>query len=451
MKWQRIALLCVLAVSALLHGYRLSYPSAPVFDEAHFATYAENYAIGEPYIDIHPPLGKVLYAIPLALSGGASADAPFMTTHFDQSTKQIVMRADIHPYGTMPYVPMRAVSVFFGLLLIVSVYGLLAAMTGNETTGLIAGVFIALDNALLLETRLVLLDGIYLSLAIGGLALLMKRGARPVLGGIVWGLAIGVKLIAGVLALPLCLLIVFHDATDRTIVPDRKTLIRFLITGVITFAAIALLMNNVLLPLNNRIVLYSQFFSREEYPTALVSPEKIAEIPTLIKAGLVTTMEMDMTLSGYTGGAAFHPSASPWYQWPFMWKSVIFFGTSMGAGFISLVGNPVVWGGAFALALIGIFLTARELMRHRESRTVPLMLVLWYLTALLPFALVGRVTFLYHYFPALLFSICIAAILIERFLARQPKSVRAICAVAGLLLLAFGFLLSSPYTYGFAL
>lgn len=450
MKWQRITLIGILLLSAFLHGYRLSYPDTPVFDEMHFATYAADYALGRPFVDIHPPLGKVLYAVPLVLSLHGFTDASFVNTRFDAEGERMAMDLNWHPFGTLPYIALRLISVFFGLLLIVAVYAFLAALTGSETAGVIAAAFIAFDNAFLLETRTILLDGMYLSLAFGSLALLFKKKAAPILGGIVFGLAVGVKLIAGIFALPLCLLVIFHDVSDRTIRPDRRTIIRFLTTGVAVFAAIVLFMNNILLPADGRIALYSQFFPKDPIAVQLSSSsEKLAPIPAPLKAAFVSMMELNISFTGYTSGAASHPSQSPWYEWPLMWKPVFFYGTGIGQPLMTLTGNPVVWGGALALTLFGAILTAVEFRRRRKSLSVPPLLFVWFLIMVAPFALVGRVTFLYHYFPALLFSICIAAVLIGGFLARQPKHIRVTLVIAGVLLLSYGFLLASPYTYGF--
>ncbi len=57
-----IALAVILAIGLGLHLYRVSYPDRPVFDEAHFATYAADYVKDRVFFDIHPPLGKLIYA-----------------------------------------------------------------------------------------------------------------------------------------------------------------------------------------------------------------------------------------------------------------------------------------------------------------------------------------------------------------------------------------------------
>ena len=56
------ALAVIVAMSTVLHFWRISYPSQPLFDEVHFATYAADYVQHRAYYDIHPPLGPLMYA-----------------------------------------------------------------------------------------------------------------------------------------------------------------------------------------------------------------------------------------------------------------------------------------------------------------------------------------------------------------------------------------------------
>jgi dolichyl-phosphate-mannose--protein O-mannosyl transferase len=65
--WIVLALIAIGFCGSFLHIVSIAYPDTPVFDEAHFATYSSQYATGRMPIDIHPPLGKLIYAGVLTL------------------------------------------------------------------------------------------------------------------------------------------------------------------------------------------------------------------------------------------------------------------------------------------------------------------------------------------------------------------------------------------------
>src|SRR3954469_10470483 len=49
-------------LSAAMHLWRLFTPKVVVWDEIHFEHHAGRYLAGTHYFDVHPPLGKLLYA-----------------------------------------------------------------------------------------------------------------------------------------------------------------------------------------------------------------------------------------------------------------------------------------------------------------------------------------------------------------------------------------------------
>jgi dolichyl-phosphate-mannose-protein mannosyltransferase len=70
---------------------------------------------------------------------------------------------------------------------------------------------------------------------------------------------------------------------------------------------------------------------------------------------------------------------------------------------------------------------------------------LGYLANLLPFILVGRVAFLYHYLPALAFALLLFTILAGRFFDKHSS----FFYLGYLALVLALFLVVSPLTYGF--
>ena len=128
---------------------------------------------------------------------------------------------------------------------------------------------------------------------------------------------------------------------------------------------------------------------------------------------------------------------------------------------IYLLGNPVVWWtstGLTAVSLLSlvykIMLQARRRFFHLKRkqavaseahriRSADAWLAAGYAVHLLPFVGISRVTFLYHYFPSLIFSILIACVILGS-IHRGRKTVFAILAILTLT----GFLVIFPVTFG---
>lgn len=198
-----IGLIIILAVSLALHLWHIDYPPAPAFDEAHFATYAGDYLDRQAFYDIHPPLGKLIYASVLFLASGGARfnDYQFVAYSPNDNGGPLYVETNL-PYGSFPYVPLRVTSSIFGLLLIAAFYAFLRSI-GMTTTGALLGAFlVAFENALLLQTKLIFIDGMYLTFGLLALALYFKRPRWTMAAGVLFALALGVKLIAVIFAGP---------------------------------------------------------------------------------------------------------------------------------------------------------------------------------------------------------------------------------------------------------
>lgn len=131
---------------------------------------------------------------------------------------------------------------------------------------------------------------------------------------------------------------------------------------------------------------------------------------------------------------ATHPFGSPWWQWPFMYKPIWYYaGQGLPEGMVSSIvsfGNPLVWWpGVFALA----FVVWRMWSRRETAMLVP---VTAYVTQYVPWMLVPRLTFIYHYFAMVPFLAFFLAESIRILTDRKPGLWKAVYAyLAGVLLL----------------
>jgi dolichyl-phosphate-mannose--protein O-mannosyl transferase len=137
-----------------------------------------------------------------------------------------------------------------------------------------------------------------------------------------------------------------------------------------------------------------------------------------------------------------HPWSSPWWGWPLLTRPVLFIYDAAGdqaAQVMTTLGNPLVWW-ASGLAVIG---SIGHLIRERFVRKVsivdhPLVLpLLGWAACFLPWALVHRVVFLYHYMPAYGFALLCLAYWLARWFRKDPWLVVAICVVFVIVTLYF--------------
>lgn len=123
---------------------------------------------------------------------------------------------------------------------------------------------------------------------------------------------------------------------------------------------------------------------------------------------------------------ATHMCQSMWYQWPLMQKSVWFYSGYPTVGEmrllsnISSTGNPAVW----YVSAFGAVFAAVEWFRNpacRKDRAF-LVVVVGILAGLLPWALVTRCVFLYHYFSTIPFMMLLTLLLLYYVEKKYPRT-----------------------------
>lgn len=443
-------LIALIAAVTALRIAHLSFPERPVFDEVHFATYASDYAVGRPHFDIHPPLGKLLYALPLLIAPSEVRDIEFITFSPDREREHVgSMLSGRTTYDSFPYLSLRLLSVLFGAFLIAAVYAFLTALTRDPTPGLIAAVFLVTDAALTVDARGIFLNGMFLTFGFAALAAAARARPKPILGGIFLGLALSVKLIA-IVFVPVFFLLIARD--PRRSGEERLFAARWKRRAVaIAFAVLALFFfipNTLIYSNDERLAVFRTLLDDQPPSAAAPAPwaKTLTEYVPAVKSAALSMLEFELSIVGYTVGPP-HTYMSPWHAWPFAAGPMPYY-VPRGAeadGVIALVGNPIVWGLAIALSLSSLFL----IRRTREASRWPLfILLIGYLASFLPFALLARSTFMYHYFPALIFSVGIAALFLRDLSEHaHPRRARAVGILIVVTLLA-GLWLMLPYILG---
>ncbi len=136
-------------------------------------------------------------------------------------------------------------------------------------------------------------------------------------------------------------------------------------------------------------------------------------------------LKLQKTMYNYHAGLKDdgHFFRSPWYQWPVIaWPMWYYDGKSYYPSniisSISCMGNPAVWW----TGLVAMVWTTIEAAWKKRASAVGLILVIGFLSQYLPWTLIQRSTFIYHYFASVPFIIIATAMLLGRLEIKKPKA-----------------------------
>ncbi|KAF5337182.1 hypothetical protein D9611_003049 [Ephemerocybe angulata] len=136
-------LFAIVVVACAVRMFRLSKPNSVVFDEVHFGKFAGKYIKTQYYVDVHPPLAKLLITLAGWLFG---YDGNF---DFKDIGKL---------YENVPYVAMRMLPAGLGVATVPLAYLTLRALDCRASTALMGSLFLTFENGLITQSRHILLD-----------------------------------------------------------------------------------------------------------------------------------------------------------------------------------------------------------------------------------------------------------------------------------------------------
>ena len=138
----------LLAVTLVAFGvrlFRIYQPSSVVFDEVHFGGFASKYIKGKFFMDVHPPLAKLLITLAGWLAG---YDGEF---DFKDIGKDYLEPG-------VPYVAMRLLPAILGVMTIPIMFLTLKAAGCKTMTAVLGSGLLIFENGLVTQSRLILLD-----------------------------------------------------------------------------------------------------------------------------------------------------------------------------------------------------------------------------------------------------------------------------------------------------
>ncbi len=393
-----------------------SYFNSTYFDEIYYARTVHELLHGESVYEwTHPPLGKVLMMVGVKIFG--------MT-----------------PFGW------RFMGALMGVMMVPLMYLLAKQLTKDTKLAFIAMCLMALDSMHFTQTRIATIDSyavFWIMLEYFLMFRFFQMDWREVslgrslatlgLCGVTMGVAIATKWI-GVYAAVGLAVIYFWKLAREIIHAEAGSERRAAIWRSLISCAFCLLFF-IIIPLC--IYYFSHYWQ-------LVNEGVKSFGDMFSKKWVERVVELQQQMLNYHAGLGSdtHFFRSPWYQWPVIWWPMWYYsGTDYVASnmvsSISCMGNPAVWWTGL-VALIAILIASAW---RRRTPKAWLLVLIGFASQFLPWVLVPRSTFIYHYFASVPFIILCMVLCLQWIREKSPRAFRigSIALVFAALVLFAGF------------
>lgn len=145
----------------------------------------------------------------------------------------------------------------------------------------------------------------------------------------------------------------------------------------------------------------------------------------------------------HTGALLYHPHQSPFYEWPFLVRPMLFRADlSLSGDFYGILcaSSPLFcWGG-----IITMIMTLAYYIKTKDKKA--LFILIGYFSVWLPWIFVKRSTFIYHYYPALIFVALSWAYVINKIIGKKKWLVIGIVLLHIILFCIYYPVLSGSWT-----
>ena len=370
---------------------KISYMNSTYFDEIYHARTAyEQLNNVNPFESVHPPLGKIIISIPVAL------------------------------FGMTPFA-FRLMGNIAGILMILIMYFIGKEIFKSEWFGLVSASIMALDGMHFVQTRIATVDSFLVLFCMISFLFMIKKKKLLylLLSGLFIGMGIATKWTALFVGLGLAIIffvhLIYNSIKDKKISKDNIITVCFCVLFFIIIPAII-------------------------YWLAYIPLYKIDDC----------TVKDLKSLVEYTKGMyeyhsklnAEHPFTSEWYTWPIlkvpMWYYVNYLPNNM-ISTISCMGNPFIWWLGIGTTVISLLYMI--IKRNKEAALFIVMIV----TTWLPYLFIGRVMFIYHYFITLPFVMLSIVFVLKKI--EEKLHIKYISIIV-LFVFLFGFVYFFPVYSG---
>ena len=321
-----------------------SYMNSTYFDEIYFARTAYEYVYNlKIYEWTHPPLGKIIQAIPIFLT---------------------------HKMTPFNY---RFMGCLSGVLLVCVMYLFGVIVFKKRYYGLLTAIVTMLDTARFAHTRMGTVDShlvLFITLSIMFMYLYTDKDKLKyfILSGIFFALSISIKWTAFYSGIALALIYFIY------IIRNKKFNFDHIIHGSIFFVFIP-----ILIYCSSFLLFPNNYYKTNNLQNIVKQNKLMYDYHSKLKDQ--------------------HYYSSKWYTWPISYKPVWYHDQkaldTKKRESITGVGNIVIWYTGIASILYLLI----KLIFKRDKKAI--FLLICYFSMWLPFAFIPRIMYLYHYFPVL--------------------------------------------------
>ena len=400
-------LIDVAGVDSVLLDEQQTVPESPnwynsmYFDEIyHGRTAYEHIRNIYPYEITHPPLGKLLIALGIQMFG--------MT-----------------PFGY------RFMGTFFGVLMLLPLYVLLKNMFGRTRVSICGSVLFAFEFMHFTQTRIATIDtyGVFFTLAAFTFMWrwitspyeegLRKNWRSLALCGLFFGFGCASKwtvLYSGVGLAALWLL--------RVMIKFREYGIQDYLAEFWGTVGLSVLFF-VVVP----VIIYCLSYIPYGLAVGMTMPGML-----LSKDYYQLVWDNQVYMFTYHAGvSASHPYSSRWYQWLFDIKPILYYleyNGNMKSAFGAFNSPLISWAGLLALVT-----TVIGFVKRRTPQSI--LVLVGYLSQVLPWVFISRITFAYHYFGGILFLTIAISYVFSELISRRQGNDKLVYAFTSLQLVLF--------------
>ena len=373
---------------------RVSFRNSTYFDEIYHARTAYEFTKGKDVYEwTHPPLGKVLIAAGVRLFG--------MT-----------------PFGW------RIIGTVFGVLMIFVMHSLAKKIFKESFIASLCTVMLTFDFMHFTQSRIATID-VYVTFFIMLMYLFMykyyvSKSLKPLFwAGLSFGLGVAVKWTAIYACVGLA--VIFFMTVVRRYSENKEDFLSWFIKTAL-FCVLAF----IIIPATIYCISYIPYMNAENDFSLSAIWQNQKDI---------------LAYHGKTVVGSTHPYSSRWFSWPVIYRPMWYYDgdiTDTIKEGISAFGNPIVWWLGIPSFIFSVYFAVLK----RSSKAW--FLIIGYLSCLLPWVFVERTTYIYHYFPCVIFSVLMTGYCINKLEFKFKRHIGTFLMISTVIL----FLLFYPVLSG---
>jgi len=407
--------ICLIFLAGMfLRFIGLNQINEPIFDEIFYPQYGFMYLQGEEFFYAHPPFANYLYSLAIWLYS--------LTPLFEAESLD---KINFYELSVLSY---RWLNALIGSLFIPVIYGICNLLSKNRSFAILGALFVAIEGSLIVDSRTALANMFLLFFGFSSIYFLLRflkkagQSLNLYVAAILMGITVSIKWSGlGFLFISIVCFVQAQKFSLKNL--ELKSLCTYLFLATLLYV----------------ILFIPDLYLNTQYDFV----EKHQQI-----LGYHRTMVSENE----------HPYCSEWYSWPILVKPIAYYFSqnyfSSGTWFTSvhLLPNPLLnWLSLLAIITM-IIRYSSSIAKYRPARKnfqkMALILSVGFLINLVPWSIIDRCLFLYHYQPSYVFSMLALAFLVSEQWERNGI-MRKITPSSIIALIIVSFLYWLPIQLGF--